>query len=196
MQYPLALDYARMLSEKIKPGALRLEIVGSVKRADKPDVHDIEIMVIPDPRHPRPEFGQKNPPKNMLEKCLQDLVNDGILCPVLGGEKYKKFIIQGVESLNPFYLDLFIVRPETWGVQNVIRTGPAEFSHRYVTNKCFGGLLPDDYDYVRGETRIKKNSEYLDLPEEVDALAILGLGWIEPCNRKRYINFGVPVERY
>jgi DNA polymerase/3'-5' exonuclease PolX len=193
MQFKLAQSYAHNLAHKIQPGTTRLEIVGSVKRGDKTEVHDIEFLIIPDSRTPRPEFGQRNPPKSMLEKVLQDLVNDGVLWPVKGGDRYKQFIIQGTETLNPFHLELWIVRPETWGIQNVIRTGPKEFSHRFVTNKAYGGLLPDEYEYIRGETRIKKAGEYLGLPEEADALALLGLGWIEPWLRKNYVQAGSAV---
>lgn len=196
MNYNLALDYANSLLNKIRPGTLRAEIVGSVKRADKDDAHDIEILVLPDPRTPRPEFGQKEIYKTMLDKVLHGLVNEGILWPIRGGDRLKVYSIQNVETLNPFQLEVYIVRPETWGIQNVLRTGPAEFSHRFVTNKRYGGLLPDEYEYCRGETRIKKNGEYLDLPEESDALALLGLGWIEPKDRKKYIQYGVAVERY
>lgn len=187
MRYPLALQYAKDLVEKIRPGCTRIEIVGSVKRGDKAEVHDIEILVIPDLKQPRPSFGDKVIHKNELEKVLYELVKDGVLWPKKGGDKFKQFIIQNTESLNPFCLDLFIVRPETWGIQNVIRTGPKEFSHRFVTNVAYGGLLPDCYEYVRGETRIKKDGEYLDLPEEQDAIALLRLGWIEPYYRRNYV---------
>lgn len=186
MRYQTALAYARRLQELITPGCARIEIVGSVKRADKPEVHDIELLVIPDARTPRPEFGQKVLHKTMLEKVLYELCNQGILWPVKGGEKYKQYIIQAVESLNPFHLDLFIVRPDTWGIQNVIRTGPSSFSRRFVTNVSHGGLLPDKYKYIRGETRIEENGVTLNLPEEQDALALLRLGWIEPGKRKNY----------
>lgn len=186
MNYKLALAYAHDLAHKVRPGCLRLEIVGSVKRGDQVEVHDIEFLVIPNLKTPRPYFGQKNPPLTMLDKVLQDLVNDGALWPVKGGEKFKQYIIQGVESLNPFHLEIYIVRPETWGIQNVIRTGPQKFSRRFVTNKEFGGLLPDIYRYIRGETRIVKGGTTLELPEEKDAIALLGLGWIEPWNRRKF----------
>jgi len=119
-----------------------------------------------------------------------------------GGEKLKKFVIPGYTTLNilePFKLELYIVRAETWGIQNVIRTGPSLFSHRYVTNKsltCYDlptgqrypGLLPDQFKYVAGETKIMQGMTVLSLPEEQDALAVLGLGWIEPKDRARVAN--------
>jgi len=188
MHYPAALELAQELVKKIAPGCQRIEIVGSVKRADKPHVHDIEILVIPNKQPPRPEFGQKVIHLTMLDKVLYDL-GYGVLKPVKNGQKYKQFVIMGTHELNPFYLDLFIVTPSTWGIQNVIRTGPRGFSHRFVTNKSFGGLLPDCYQYIRGETRIEKDGRTLDLPEEKDAIALLELGWIPPHARKKYASF-------
>jgi hypothetical protein len=183
----------------ISPACERLEIVGGVKRADKPEVHDIEFLVIADVRRPRPEFGQKVIHKTMLDKVLFELCEMGLLKRVMGGDKLQKYeIVEARKTeVNPFCLEIYIVRPETWGIQNVIRTGPAEFSHCFVTNRgsvCYDkesghhyyGLLPDDCQYIRGETRIERNGLPLDLPEEADALVVIGKGWIEPRDRRRY----------
>lgn len=109
------------------------------------------------------------------------------------GEKYKKRAICGTGQLiNEFCLDLFIVTEKTWGIQNVIRTGPALFGHRFVTNRnktafhegnYYPGFLPNHLEYVKGETMIKNGSRILELPEEADALALIGKGWIEPGDR-------------
>lgn len=191
MKYEKALYFAVKLQQALMSGGcLRSEIVGSVKRHDKEEVHDIEILCIANPNIPRPEFGKPKVYKNMLEKTLADMqYRELITWPVKDGDKYKQMGILGTGE-SPFYLDLFIVQPETWGIQNVIRTGPSEFSHRFVTNKRFGGLLPDHLEYLKGETKIKDiNSSglWLDLPEEKDAIALLGLGWIEPKDRRNYV---------
>lgn len=196
MKYQEAKDLAQRYAELVKQGCHRLEIVGSVKRADKAECHDIEFLVIADDRTPRPEFGQKVLHKTMLDKVLYDLCQGGALQPIkTGGEKFKQYGIVEAKTVNPFCLDIFIVRPETWGIQNVIRTGPSLFSHRFVTNQSmsfydretgrrFNGLLPDQYEYVRGETRILCGGVALSLPEETNALSVLGLGWIPPVERR------------
>lgn len=195
MIYAEARELAERLAKVILPGCLRLEIVGSVKRADKAECHDIEFLVIPDGRTPRPEFGQKVLHKTMLDKVLYELCQDGVLRFVKGKDRLKQYEIVEAKTINPFHLELWCVRGDTWGVQNVIRTGPSLFSHRFVTNRsatCFvretgqtwPGLLPDEYRYVRGETRICRGEETLYLPEEADALALLGMGWIEPKDRR------------
>lgn len=191
-----AKDLAEKLARIAINGCHRLEIVGSVKRADKAEVHDIEFLVIADEKTPRPEFGQKVVHRTMLDKVMYELCQDKVLKFLEGKDKLRKYEILGVRTVNPFKLELYIVRPETWGIQNVIRTGPSLFSHRFVTNKsatCYvretgqtwKGLLPDEYKYIRGETRITRGEETLSLPEEADALALLGMGWIAPEDRQQ-----------
>lgn len=197
MLYAEAKRLADKLAWDIRPGCLRLEIVGSVKRADRAECHDIEFLMIPDCKTPRPEFGQKVLHKNMLDKVLYELCESGVLHFLEGGEKLRKYAVREANTINPFKLEIYIVRPETWGVQNVIRTGPSLFSHRFVTNQSmsfldretgrrYKGLLPDEFKYVRGETKIMRGEEVLCLPEEQDALALLGLGWIEPAQRRKF----------
>lgn len=195
MIYREAKDLAERLARIVNPGCRRLEIVGSVKRGDRAECHDIEFLVIADERTPRPEFGQKVVQKSMLDKVLWELCGWGVLKFVKGADKLRQYEILDAGTVNPFHLELWIVRPETWGIQNVIRTGPSLFSHRFVTNRsatCFvretgqtwPGLLPDQYTYIRGETRIMHRETTLSLPEEGDALALLGMGWIEPKDRR------------
>lgn len=201
------LSRARTIAEQYKntleSACSRIEIVGSVKRGDKPEVHDIEILMILNGKAPRPIFGMnpKSLQPTMLDQLLYDLQQSGILrTPVrkADGERYKKFAIVSESQLNEFCLDLFIVTERTWGIQNVIRTGPSLFSHCFVTplgmpctdhqtGKRYRGLLPLKYQYIKGETKIMEGDRELDLPEERDAIELLGLGWIEPKNRKNYV---------
>ena len=187
MNYQVAKELAQRYASYIEPGCTRLEIVGSVKRGDRAECHDIEFLVIADPKTPRPEFGQKVIHKNMLHKVMFDLCEMGLLKFVKGGDKYKQYAILDIdETLKPFNLELWIVNERTWGIQNVIRTGPKGFSHRFVMQRSLGGLLPDDHRYIKGETRIERDGVTLSLPEESDALAVLELGWIEPKDRRRW----------
>jgi len=193
MKYAEALELATEFVEWLRDCCLRIEIVGSVKRGDKDEVHDIEILLIADPAAPRPEFGQKVVYKNRLEQRLAQLVQEGVLREArkkANGDKLKRFAIVEHSTGEDFCIELFIVRPETWGIQNVIRTGPGEFSQLFVTNKSSRGLLPDKYQYVRGETIIldRSSGAAIPLPEEEDAIALLGFGWVAPADRKKYIN--------
>jgi DNA polymerase/3'-5' exonuclease PolX len=209
MEYAKALAQAERFVNLLSPACQRIEIVGSVKRNDKPEVHDIEILLIPKNERPVPEFGKPNQIyRNVLEKLLDDLRYDEIIrhaADKKDGERYKKFVIVGASDdiLNDFHLDLFIVTPVTWGLQNVIRTGPSLFSHRFVTNvgigfwddktkKRYTGFLPKEFTYVRAKdssdklSHIKRGEEILSLPEEKDAIELLGFGWIPPNERSAW----------
>lgn len=199
MKYNLALQKALELKVGLAGGCKRIEIVGSVKRHDKDECGDIEILCIADQRTPRPVFGDKNSPVTMLEKFIRVIQEENLIGPAkLNGKKLKKFPILNTGELNTFYLEIYIVQFETWAIQNVIRTGPALFSRSFVTNKSynfydektnsiFHGLLPDRYEYLEGQTKIREGETILELKEEMDAIALLDLGWIPPEKRKDYI---------
>lgn len=201
MEHREAFQLANKYLELLTPACDRIEIVGSVKRADKDTVHDLEILLIAKSGTPRPVFGSKVVYPTHLDKILYELKESGLIRDPLkkaNGLRYKKFALTAHSLINDFCLDLFIVNEKTWGIQNVIRTGPSLFSHSFVTNqgftfydiptkKHYQGLLPDQYRYIRGETKIMQGETTLSLPEESDALAVLGLGWIEPKNRRKYI---------
>lgn len=188
MKYDLAFQKALELKTVLAEGCARLEIVGSVRRNDREEVGDIEILCIADRKVPRPQLGQVLH-KNMLEKAIASLqAHDLIGSAKLNGEKLKKFRIHGVDSIVPFYLELYIVQTSTWAIQMVLRTGPEGFSKKFVTNARYGGLLPDQYRYIRGETQIRLHSgELVPLVEEEDAIELLGLGYIAPEKRKEFI---------
>ena len=192
MNHADAVELANEFVEWLRDCCLRIEIVGSVKRADKDDVGDIELLLIADlTNKPKIEFGQKVIYKTRLEERLAQLVREGIFRQArkkADGDKLKRLAIVEYSDVEDFCIELFIVRAETWGIQNVIRTGPHEFSKRFVTNQAKDGLLPDNLEYIKGETKIidRKTGEALSLPEEADALAVLGLGWIDPNQRRKY----------
>lgn len=204
-------DNARTLAEKylslISPVCIRAEIVGSTKRMKPEDIHDIEILLIQKPGNPLPEFGRpKNIYKTHLDKLLADMEYNGLIRQAADkkdGDKLKKRAIIGGDNLNEFCIEFYIVTPATWGLQNLIRTGNAWFSHRCVTNKNvmawnretgakMPGFLPNDLRYVKGkdlesgESCIKRGEEILALPEEQDVINLIFGKWIEPKDRAAY----------
>lgn len=202
MIYSAALELANKYAELILPGCKRLEIVGSVKRADQTQVHDIEFLLIPDESRGKLEFGKKIPPIRFFQ-VMDDLCAKNMLRFVSGKSKQRRYEILEVPVtqtlyMNPFYLELYIVTPDTWGIQNVIRTGPSAFSHAFVAHRSltiydektrayYKGLLPDDLTYMVGETTICSGETPLSLREERDALALIGHGWVEPKDRMRIL---------
>lgn len=199
MKHADALKIAQGLVERLRPGCTRIEIAGSVRRG-KADVKDIEIVAIPDLTPlppPRPMFGQPRPQwhKTALDKLVFELCLEGWMRPNMAGPKYKKLKIDlthfGMKD-EFVLLDLFLVTPPAeWGVQMVIRTGPAEFSHWVVTRVRNGGAMKNTHRVQDGAVwlgdREEKNpdpSTKLSMPEEIDFLKFLGLDWIEPGERE------------
>jgi DNA polymerase/3'-5' exonuclease PolX len=191
MRRDSALLIAQGLVEYLRPACTRIEIAGSIRRL-KADVKDIEILAIPDLTPlpmPRAEFGKPVPKvhKTQIDALLHAMELAGDISLDKNGDRYKKFLFKPAS----IFVDLFLVLPPAqWGVQFVIRTGPAEFGHWLVTRKAKGGGLPNEYivqdgvvgQRVRGEKGDERQGE-ISMPEEIDFLNFLELGWIEPRDR-------------
>ena len=199
-----ALTLADKFTQLLEPVCIRREVVGSVKRM-KPEVHDLEILLIQKPGYPAPEFGKsKEIYKTHLDKLLAELQRDGVLQTAIhpaDGDKLKRREICGTNFITGFNLELFIVTPNTWGLQNMIRTGNSWFSHRAVTNqntiavekfdpmRTARGFLPNDLRYIKGkdiasgESCIKRGDEILSLPEERNVIELIFGTWIRPQDR-------------
>jgi len=185
-----ALKIAGGLIEKLSPACTQIRVAGSVRRG-KPEVHDIEIVAIPDLTpmpFPKPIFGQKNIVihRTMLDQALYEMKDSFIL--EKGGDRYKRFYMKK-ENIS---IDLFLVIPPAqWGVLFVVRTGPGDFSHWMVTRESLGGALPDQYivqDGVVGQ-RVKAKRGYermgeISMPIEEDFFRLCGLEWMEPGQRE------------
>ena len=180
MKVKMSYNSAKKLAEQIKtvlaPSCQRIEIAGSIRRQKK-TVGDIEIICIP--KYIEDMFGQQyHSGLTVLDFTLRGLVESGRLQqPEKDGGKYKQF---GIPAIKNLHLDLFITDQACWGVNYAIRTGPAKFSQRLVTQRWKGGLLPNTC-HVYG-SRLWKYSKRLKTPEEEDFLKIAG-GWVEPEER-------------
>jgi DNA polymerase/3'-5' exonuclease PolX len=200
MNYTYAKQIGEYLCKELEEVCLPgyCQIAGSVRR-EKADCGDLELVVIPIPGAPRPEFGQKRPFTSHLERVLAGLEwSKRLGMRIKDGPKYKQIVIPtenyGIKTLNGFYLDLFIVRPETWGVLFTLRTGCAEFSMKCVTPRNYGGYLPNDckvedgrvWRYAQGDFCAPGAKGFaLNTPEECDFLELLRLGWVEPRERTK-----------
>lgn len=180
MKYEKAKSVAEQLTLDFAPYCERIEIAGSIRR-EKPIVGDIEIVATP--ILARDLFGALSPGPCVLDHALNVMVRDGYLGKVLkNGLRYKQFELpQGIE------LDLFIVRPPAqWGVIFAIRTGPRAFSRWIVTQRRAGGALPSGFRVKDGAVHLglTGNSRVIPMPEEMNFLKFVGLGWIAPAERR------------
>jgi len=164
-----ALQRARELIMLLAPCCTRIEAAGSVRRMKK-EIGDIELVAIP--KFTSDMFG------NPTDEHELDLFNwQKIGKPIKNGHKYKQ-----IELNDGLTLDLFIVTPPAqWGVQFVIRTGSADFSHRLVTSRKYGGLMPSNLKVKDGA--IWSNNHIIETPEEQDVFDLIGIRFIEPWER-------------
>ncbi len=182
-----ALVRAQWFVAVLRPACTRIEIVGSVRRG-KPEVHDIELLLTVKNEKPVPEFGRPaSIHETKLDKILSDLEYQEILRHAndkKDGPKYKKRALRLPGEFNEFCLDLFIVSPPAdWGVLSVIRTGPSDFSRWMVTQKRYGGALPNSCRVKDGAVYDEGDGSKYNLPEEEDFFKLCGLGWMEPGQR-------------
>ena len=203
MKHDIALKTAEALVDHLRPACARIEIAGSIRRL-KPEVKDIEIVCVPDltpVKRAVLEFGKPVPPsyKTALDKLVDEMRIAGDIRLEANGDRYKKMYLNyaGIKC------DLFIVIPPAeWGALMLIRTGSSDFSHWCVTNRKYGGALPEGYFVKHGvvwlESEISKqdvpddqnkalklltDANHLSMPEEIDFLKFLDLGWLEPKER-------------
>ncbi len=190
MELEQARELARQWIELLRPYSDRIEIAGSVRRC-KVEVKDIEIVAAPrfdnkvktirtELSFPGIFHEQIDLPVEFISNKILEALNSGILPgrKIKGGERYWQIAMPG--GIN---LDLFMVLPPAqWGIIYTIRTGPADFSHWIVTSRRFGGALPS---YARvSEGQLFQGDQAIPMPEEIDFLNFLGLGWIEPGQRE------------
>lgn len=96
---------------------------------------------------------------------------------IKNGQRYKQ-----VELTEGYNLDLFLVHPPAqWGVIMTIRTGPAEFSRKMVTQRNKGGLLPSFAKVIDGGVYV--DGKLIEMNEEADFFNFCDLKWIDPQNR-------------
>ena len=181
-----AEDIGRELLELLRPGCIRLEVAGSLRRRS-PEVWDIELVAVP-----------RNSPFDELAPAVARGFANHLLAPgppsknmsrAPDGDRYKRLthIPSGCQ------VDLFIVRPPAdWGVIYTIRTGPANFSHHIVTVALMQGKKVEDgqlWEIKRSARWDLKAPDCLKLlnkvpcPEEVDFFRALGYKVIPPEQR-------------
>lgn len=163
----------------------RIEIAGSIRRR-RPDVGDIEIVAIPRLEKIAEGLWGQDYHADRLGERLGVARVAGTLTPrkvevhrkdgsieesQRVGDRYQALEYEGIP------VDLFIVRPPAdWGVVFTIRTGPADWSERLVTD------CKRRFDRVEGG-HLTHFGNTVPCPEERDFLAAIGQPWVEPEER-------------
>ncbi len=163
-----AQKIANHLVEQLSPHCERIAIAGSIRRK-RPRVKDIEIVCIPKPY----ETG-------LFESGIATVVNGW---GKVKGELPCKFTqrlitVKGAKGYAVIVLDLFLVKPENWGLQLAIRTGSAAYSHKVLAT----GWKKRGYTSVDGMLT-QRGKEY-PVYEEKDLFQRIGLPYVNPENRE------------
>jgi DNA polymerase/3'-5' exonuclease PolX len=163
----------------------RIAVAGSVRR-ERPDIGDIEIVVAPlFELEPEGLWGEPATIDRLASR-LGELAFEGLLLPRLVTVTRKDGSVESQQRVGHRYqalayrgfpVDLFIVRPPaSFGVIFTIRTGPADWSQRLVT------------DCQRRFNRVENGQllhfgKPVDCPDERDFLLAIGQPWVEPADR-------------
>lgn len=196
MQLSEARRHAEYVGKLLAPALLRWEVAGSIRRG-KAEVKDLEIVAIPRPRSDAVDgpvvFGQPESALTPIDRLIARLIREDALGkdPELkrNGPKAKRFLL--VRDHNSRALDaraavdLFLVRPESFGAQLAIRTGDSDFSKALVTPRSKGGLLPDGMEQSGGD--LWHGETMYACPDEAAYFARLGLDVPEPSKRDRWL---------
>jgi len=138
----------------IGPYCERVQVAGSVRRK-RPEVHDIDIVLIPKPLHLASIVKALDPEKALLQ-----------------GPKLTRLLVEGVQ------VDLYVATPETWGAILLIRTGSPEHNIRLCSIARSRGVKLSAAQGVIKEGRVVASRT------EEDIFQALGLDYVPPESRE------------
>lgn len=158
------------------------EVAGSVRRK-KPDVGDIEHVVIPKFVDPQGGLFGGGSPVNAIWKRMDDFESRamyGITKAVYidknekssnrWGELYRGVMFAGMKH------EIFVATKDNWGAQFLIRTGPGDYSRKVVDK-----IRTDGFYRQQGGNLIHLASGGItSVPDERIYLNLAGMPWKEP----------------
>ena len=189
MRLEEATEIVKAISERIEPHCVKFFVGGSIARM-KPEVKDVDLVLQPITHITRNMFQDPVGEWSEVDEALGIMWQEGIFEYLMDGPKHKKL---GLAN-HDLVIELWIVTPPAqWGVIKAIRTGPADFSHQFVTprnqmtkplkdGKPYPGLLPSWAKVSEGVVWV--NNQPVEMPEEEDFFRFLELEWIPPQDRK------------
>lgn len=150
--------------EELRPYCDKIEIAGSIRR-NKPEVKDIEIVVIPKLWETGLFINGIGEVISKWEKVKGDVENDNTV-------KYTQRILpEGIK------LDLFFANELNWGAIFLIRTGDWEFS------KKFMGTIMPKHGLQQKDGFVWANNKVIAIKDEETLFRLVGIPYIAPENR-------------
>ena len=165
-RFPLevALPIAQGLAALLSPHCERIEIAGSIRR-QRSDVGDMELLLIP---------------TVTFDDALEALIWKGVLAKrpnAKGAYTFGRLNKLMVDVASGIPLDIFSTDARNWGMSLFVRTGPAEWNIKAMTQFRRLGLIGHAYGGIsRGE-------EEIECPEEADVFKWLQWSYVEPKER-------------
>ncbi len=146
---------------------------------------DIELVVIP--RFSRSLLPDV-PGVSLLDMELNAWLLQGRLLRANKGETLKQFYIPALAREGHYFkLEINVSDPERWPVELAIKTGSANFSHKLVTYRRYGGFLPGHCRITDGWQmweRLGDGTERrLCFADERDFIEWICGGWVPPEER-------------
>lgn len=174
---------ANDLAELLRHGCRRIVIAGSIRRR-RAYVGDIDLVCEPAIDITRDLFGDETGKLDRLDALCNWLESEGVLAKRLDvngracwGLGLKRAMFKGVPVDMQAVTD-----PDVWGSWLLIRTGPAEFNKRLVTQQAQGGLLPNDMRFRDG-FRLHGGLRRIPTPTEESVFEALGMTYVRPEER-------------
>lgn len=177
-----AAAVADMLVALLAPACHRLTVAGSIRRG-RPDVGDIELVAVPiTGTIPDGMFGEGQ--VNRLTERIDWLLAAGRLAPhptdPKRGERYSKLL----HPASGLQVDLFSAAPDNFGLILLIRTGPAGYSHSFVTDIRDRALHVSRGQLHRGSLGCGAiPCQVIPTPEESDVYRAARTAFVEPKMR-------------
>lgn len=165
----------------------KAEIVGSIRRG-KPDPKDVEILVQCPLKQEATLFGDAELvlDTSALDAWQAEMIGRGVFAldeeVKRNGPRYRRFILKGCEDCGGKVFELFVCDRRNWGNQQIIRTGPAEYSHSLVTKRSMRGWMPDHLQQRDGY--LWEGERMIECPTEEAFYGALGLPWQKPEDRE------------
>lgn len=153
----------------------RCEIVGSIRRKKK-EVKDIEILCIP--KTSKDEELDLFIEKNLRSRGFIITLNSW---EVIKGNPESGRYVQCRHN-SGILIDIFIVNNKNYGVQKILRTGPAQYSKNLVTLIQKKGFKVANGGYLYKYKELGK-WDLIECQEEEDFYNITGIPYIEPEQR-------------
>lgn len=192
MNLSQAKEIADEFAALLRPVCERVEVAGSVRRADKSFVKDIEIVVIPTREY---------------YALLESMLADGTIAKAIydfrkgttrWGEKYRGMVYRGLR------IEVFCADAINWGYILWLRTGPGDSNTAAVqalnedTNlRCIDGYVWFSHHWEReGEKWVARDEQQrVILREEEDWFRAIGMPYIPPNARGR-VRWGLMRTQY